>query len=284
MSYREAAQAVADAVRHARATGGGWFRVNCPLCLERVGTPDRRASLGVHAESGGYRCFRCHAKGRAPGFSGGAQGYVQAPEPEVKVDLPRGYTPLGDGPGATASTTARARAYLRGRGVNDATVKAARIGYCEQRGPRVAVPVLDRHQRLRGWVARTIADADPRYLNARGGWAGEVLFNESALFRRTDEPVLVMEGVFDALPYWPHAVAVLGKPTEQQVAAIAEARRPVAVCLDGDAADEGWALAQRLTLQGVHAGAVRLPPASDPATVDRQWLLTAASQALRTSC
>ncbi len=256
------------------------MRVNCPLCLERVGTPDRRASLGVNADGGGYRCFRCHAKGRARGFGPAAQGYEQPQEPVI-IDLPRGYTPLGEGPGATAETTARARAYLRSRGVSDDAVRAARIGYCEQRGPRVAVPVVDRNQRLRGWVARTLADADPRYLNARGGWAGEVLFNEAALFRRTEAPVLVVEGVFDALPYWPDAVAVLGKPTAAQVAVIAESRRPVSVCLDGDAADEGWALAQRLALQGVRAGAVRLPPATDPATVERRWLTTAAGESVR---
>ena len=250
MNYSEERRAVADAVLHSRTSGTGWIRVNCPLCLGRVGTPDRRASLGVHAEGGGYRCFRCHAKGRAHGFSAPVQGYVAPPVQEA-VKLPRGYVPLGDGPGATAASTRRAREYLKDRGVPMSTVTSARVAYCEHRGPRVVIPVHDRNMKLRGWVARTIANAEPRYLNSSGGWAGEVLFNEAALFRRVDSPVLVTEGVFDALPFWPNAVAVLGKPTDVQVSVLAESRRPVVICLDGDAADEGWALSNRLRLRGV---------------------------------
>ena len=283
MSRADAA-AVEAAIAGARASGTGWYRVNCPLCLSRVGTPDRHAALGVNAETGGYRCFRCHARGRignAPAGGSGLPALGVDEEREEPMRLPASFVPLGHGPGATAETLARARAYLTGRGVTRATVRDVGIGYCDLRGPRICVPVRDAAGDLRGWLARTLGRAEPRYFNAPGGWAGEVVFGDAALDADTDAPVLVVEGVFDALPYWPHAVAVMGKPTEQQTARIAEARRPVVVALDGDAHDEGWALAAQLTLMGVRAAAVRLPAASDPATVPRDWLLTQADAAVR---
>ncbi len=271
------ADALANSGRGASTTG--WIRINCPLCIEVEGSPDLGAALGVNAESGGYKCFRCRSKGRARGFAPSALR-EEARAPEADVKLPRLYTPLWDAYGSTATTTRRARNYLEGRNVSKRAIREARVGYCVMRGPRVAVPVIDSSYRMRGWVARTLGEDSPRYLNSAGSWASECAFNEAALLRVTREPALVVEGIFDALPYWPHAVAVLGKPTSAQVDVLATARRPLAICLDGDAADEGWALSRRLNLAGVPAGVVRLPPKTDPATVDRQWLTEAARAAV----
>ena len=90
----------------------------------------------------------------------------------------------------------------------------------------------------------------------------------------TDEPVMVVEGCFDALPYWPDAAALLGKPGEAQVRSLLEAKRPVVVVLDGDSWEEGMMLSMDLELQGQRSGYVRLPPKQDPNSVDHNWLRT----------
>ena len=100
------------------------------------------------------------------------------------------------------------------------------------------MPVLTSAGAWRGWVARACdSRASRKYLNAPGMSLGGVgaLFNEAALAEVTDEPALVVEGPFDALAYWPQAVAVLGKPTEPQMLTLLRAVRPVVVVLDGDA-------------------------------------------------
>lgn len=279
------AQMVAHLLAGRTANSEGWVRVNCPMCAETQDKPDRRASLGIRADTGIYKCFRCGAKGRARGFSDSAQRSPRDPEPEVSIQLPDGFVLLGSGDGATAEATRRAREYLSRRGVGLPAIQEARIGYAEDaKGvPRIVVPVLGADSSLRGWVARALAPSVvPKYLNASGVWASHVVFNEAALLRRTDTPLMVVEGVFDALPYWPDAVATLGKSLKgSQFDVLLRSRRPLAVCYDGDAHEAGWSLSCQLQLFGAQAVAVRLPAATDPNTVDTHWLRAEVARAVR---
>ena len=53
---------VDELVTHARVTGSGYSRVNCPACWERHGSPDHKASLSANRETGWWKC---HQIGRA---------------------------------------------------------------------------------------------------------------------------------------------------------------------------------------------------------------------------
>lgn len=250
---------------------GVWYRVNCPFCEERVGKEDRDRTLSVHSESGGFRCFRCNVHGKVTL----PDAYVierPVKTEATEVEPPDGFTPLGIDPGLTALSLAPARAYLASRGIPSRTIAEAGIGACAV-GPyagRVVVPVYDLDGvtwlgfSSRVWTKK----CDPRmkYRNAKGDWRGTTIFNPGALFRETDEPCFVVEGVFDALApgLWPDAVAVLGDATDAQVAMLACARRPLAVVLDGDAHRKAWALAERLKFEGVRAESIRLAPQQDP--------------------
>lgn len=285
MSSRlERAETAARLLASRAPNSTGWVRVDCPFCIEVEGRADHRRSLGLQASSGMFRCFRCGTKGRARGFTSDAEGST-ADEGCAPSPLPEGFTLLGEGDGATALATARARRYLSERGVPEVAVRGARIGYAvDHRGvPRVVVPVFGADTSLRGWVARALArDVVPKYLNASGSWASRTVFNEGALLRRTDAPLMIVEGVFDALPYWPDAAAMLGKGVKgEQFKVLLQSRRPLVVCYDGDAHVEGWALASQLQLYGARAAAVRLPAATDPNTVDVQWLRAQVAQAAR---
>jgi hypothetical protein len=274
------------------ATSEGWVRVNCPYCLDRVGKADRRASIGFNVKSGYFRCFRCKAKGRARGFEDIAQGDKWAPPlapQEREVCLPpQGFVALRDEPGRSAAATTPAWDYLAARGVSVQAIEEADIGFIVGQYPgsiwahRVVVPICDPDAgSWVGWVARALRKVEPKYLNASGPWASHYLFNGAALHEETAEPALIVEGVFDALPYWPQACALLGKPSHAQVAVLAGALRPLAICLDGDARDESWALAMRLRLEGARVGVVVLPPGTDPNEgVDPEWLRVRAVECL----
>jgi DNA primase len=108
-----------------------------------------------------------------------------------------------------------------------------------------------------------------------------LLYQGAQRFRETDEPLLVVEGMFDALPYIGSAVALLGKPSDIQVRMLAESRRPLVIALDGDAIRDSRALQQRLKLRGVTAGMVKLPPGMDPGDVEPSWLIQRAAEAAR---
>jgi DNA primase len=110
---------------------------------------------------------------------------------------------------------------------------------------------------------------------------GTSLFNHTALLQETDVPLIVVEGVFDAIPHLPHAAALLGKPTDDQIALLATTQRPVAFALDGDAWEEGWAWAEHLRFKGVHAGSVKLPPGKDPNDISPTWLARKAKESIK---
>lgn len=268
-------------------TSSGFARSDCPFCLEVVGKPDRKQCFAVNTKTGFFRCWRCGTKGKLDDV-GDSEGEVEAPAKKdaAVVEPPEGFVELGVEPGSSAFCTEEARAYLCRRGLADPGVwAAARIGCClEGRfGGRVVVPVLSQDGRWLGWVGRTwVKRSDRPYMNAPGmtlGTAGN-LYNEVALSMPAAAPVMVMEGVFDALAYWPDAVAVLGKPTEPQIATLVSSARPVVVVLDGDAWEEAWSLAMRLRFDGQRAGMVKLPPRVDPDEVDRGWLRREAARSL----
>lgn len=266
---------------------GSWYRANCPFCEDKVGKRDRDRCLSVHAGGGGYYCFRCSSRGRVrlPGAY-----YVEevaaAPVDVAVIEPPPGFIPLGEGAGMTAVSLEPAREYLASRNLDGSLWRAAGIGACAS-GPyagRVVVPVLAEDGRswlgfsARLWTAK--CDKRAKYRNAMGEWKSRVVYNAAALSLHTEEPVYVVEGVFDALAHWPHAVAVLGDATDQQTAILGRACRPVVVVPDGDAWAKGWALAMRLRLIGVQAGAIQLPAGVDPDEVDGEWLWEEAREAL----
>jgi hypothetical protein len=262
----------------ARRSGDGWFRANCPYCLETSGKEDRRQSLGIKPSIAFFSCFKCGARGRLPDDFEAvridlAPALPSAPE---AMQPPEGYEPLWTADARSSLFLGRPVTYLAQRGVSEQAVREARIGatLSGKFSGRIIAPVLDLDGRTwlgyvgRDWTGR----AELKYRYPLGMQRAKFLFNQAALYIETDEPALVVEGMFDALPYWPDAVACLGKPGDIHRRLLAEAARPLAICLDGDAHEEAWALSELLRLRGRRAGAVRLPPCMDPNTVSRDWL------------
>jgi DNA primase len=270
------------AAREAKPRASGWWRGACPFCVPARPDP----TFSIQPSTGHWHCFRCHTGGSLEADDDALQEAVKTPPPDDSEARrpPDGFLPLGEGDGLRAFSAKPARAYLQKRGVSPETARKLQIGCVLGSGRhagRVVVPVLV-DGNWRGWVARDFTGkAEKKYLNARGNWRGDVLFGADALRRETETPVMITEGVFDALPFVGDAVAVLGKPTEEQLWIIkTTARRPVAVVLDGDAHEEGWALAMKLRLDGIRAGSVRLPPKKDPDQVDRNWLFEEARRVI----
>jgi hypothetical protein len=264
---------VLAAVRNARPSGGGWLRSICPFCVERTGKPDRKGAFGFNSDSKVFHCFKCGYRGKLPG--GKARDLPEVERP-TGLETVSSYLPLWEGDGLTALVTEDARKYLEGRSIGIDMWRAASIG-AAVRGAhdgRIIIPLFgDDGETWLGWVGRAwVKKAERPYLYARGMPRGVLLYNHEALLCETDDPAMVVEGVFDTFPVWPDGVAVLGKPSEPQITQLAAANRPIAVVMDGDAWMEGWALAMQLRMLGQRAGAVRLPPKKDPDEVPVSWL------------
>jgi hypothetical protein len=271
-AYAEKCEEVAQSFRDsARREGPRHYRILCPFCTSsKTGRADY--SMNVGAATGVFHCFRCDERGklRAPPDADLAeleQAEREAEQPD-EVGPPEGFIPLGHEPGLSAESLAEARAYAAKRFITPELARTLRVGAVLDGyyAGRLILPVLDADGvTWRGWVGRDWTGlADKPYLYPRGMPRGKFMFNHGALWDATDDPLLIVEGVLDAIPFWPDAAAVLGKPSNDMVEDMERAERPLVICLDGDAWREGHALALRLQLAGRRAGALKLPPRKDP--------------------
>ncbi|HXI45753.1 MAG TPA: toprim domain-containing protein [Candidatus Acidoferrales bacterium] len=275
---------------------GNWATC-CPFCERRVGRVDREFKLTIKIsgsttpspgaetgiplspEFGVWHCYRCHARGFAD-FRWMLED-LPAPDPAApplkpeKVDLgpPEGFVTIAE---CERSVTMRwVSAYFESRGVFE-QARAAGAGGCQggKFGGRVVVPYVEEvGGPWLGFSARLVAPSDrrPKYLYPRGMDRRRALWGLPHL-PQDERPVWLVEGVFDAIPLFPRALALFGKGvSEGQLDRLAalwpRSIRPFVACLDGDARDENRALAMRLRLRGATVLVCELPPDRDPGTL-----------------
>lgn len=281
-------QAIDDAV----CTGGEWWRSNCPVCASRTGKEDLRRSFALRPE-GYYLCHKCGVRGwsKTVKDSIGDEWAIdmmadgldevyrrQESSPECKKP-PHSYVALGTNEGKTAISVAWARNYLIERGVPEDLWGPLQLGACASGffAGRIIIPVMSADGDWNGFVARgALPGVEPKYLYPKGFNRASYFFNEPALNAKVgdNEPIIITEGVFDAIKLFPHAVACLGKPTKKQVTKLVQNEGdPIYACmLDADAQAEGQALQMKLTLMSKRAFYVPLPPGEDPGSMSLKKL------------
>lgn len=275
MKQEERQQIVRAALASAKLRAG-WWRARCPFC------EGRDDSFSINAITGFYHCFRCPKKGVLDSDDENIAALHLPPDEAAKAasDMeairhpPDGFFLLA---GDTSYTLAPARDYLHSRGIPERVWHEAQVGACAhgKYAGRVVIPNLLDDGSWYGYTTRVWGkpiDKKMKYRYPPGGWRGAIMHNQPALHGPSDEHLYIVEGAFDALFLWPHAVAVLGMPSEHQITMLAASKRPLVAVLDADAWEKGWALAMRLRLEGCTAGAVKLMDGADPDEVDPAWL------------
>lgn len=289
----ETASLIATTLAGARPSSNGWLRANCPMCPTRAGKRDTKASFAYHTGSGGFYCLRCGWRGRSAGaavFIGQdlrSRLAVVADQDSEVGKPPGGFVLLDQEPARSSIFCEPARSFLDRRGVGPAQRHRARIGICLDRSHRVygriIIPILEGGRWL-GWIARSSLKHHPvPYLYSRGMNRAEILYNAPAVQRQTSEPLLVVEGAFDQIWLGDDAVAVLGKPSYQQLQMFLAAPRPVCFFLDGDAWREAFMFVERLRVASGQFGKFALVRAAgglDPDEYPPEAVRAAAHQVL----
>lgn len=267
MNYREY---IERAEQHIRSlpppTSSGWARGKCPFCIERVGSNDRRGSFAFWVEKGFVRCFRCGVKLWLRGYTPPEHFKVTEQKEFGLRYAPKWFWPLY---GRTAEESVALRPgieYAESRGFDAGIRQGCYMGAAVdgEFTDRIIVPHRHADGSWWGFSARSWHKGAPMPHKYPTGMSRDYMFNQKALNVETDDPVLLEEGVLDGLLYWPDCVCALGKPIEAHIRLLKEARRPVAVVLDGDAHRQGEWFSHLLRLEGVSSGSVRLPPGRDP--------------------
>lgn len=274
---------VQDAAASATPTGDGWARGECPYC-EAEGHRDTKRNFAVNLESGYWACWRCERTGwldKVPEYSAPAVITTKVKH-ELRPELPDGSVYLASHDGRRAMSLDDAREYLLcTRTLTWLQIEHYKIHAClgGYYAGRIVFPVT-RKGEPHGFVARAWGRADRAYLYPRGFDRG-VFYNGDALDEDTDQPLFLVEGIFDALRVGTDAIACLGKPTREQVAQLKGLKhRPVVVAMDSDAWRTGSHLAMSLRLHGVRATALRLPPGEDPDSLSSEWIREKAADQL----
>jgi len=128
--------------------------------------------------------------------------------PTTSVELPKEFQAL-----YTASTTSiianKVRKYLYRRGFTDKDFLKYNIGYCtsgEYTG-RIIIPSYNANNQLNFFVARTFEDAYHKYRNPEA--SKDIIGFENLI--NWNIPIILVEGVFDAIAVKRNAVPILGK-------------------------------------------------------------------------
>ena len=177
-------------------------------------------------------------------------GFTQKEEvvsDKTKVELPKEYKPLTN-LARTDIAAKHALMYLKKRGINKADILKYNIGYCEEGryANRIIVPSYDANGELNYFIARDINPDSKKKYDAPKCNKNELIGLE--YFINWDVPVILCEGIFDAIAIKRNAVPLLGKtiPKALMLKLVQPNVKTVYVSLDRDALKDALGYAEQL--------------------------------------
>ena len=126
---------------------------------------------------------------------------------EEVVKLPKEFEPLWNG--SDGIVKRHALSYLYKRGITDSDILKYNIGYCD-RGAyvnRVIIPSYDSEGQINFFVGRDFYNSKMKYRNSPT--SKDIIGFD--LFINWDEPIILCEGVFDAMAFKRNAIPLFGK-------------------------------------------------------------------------
>lgn len=175
-----------------------------------------------------------------------------------KIELPKEFQPLSTA--STTSVTAQiVRNYLYERGLSDIDFIKYNVGYCGtgDYGGRVIIPSYTTSGKLNFFIGRAYDGAYFKYKNP--DIDKNLIFFESLI--NWNLPIVLCEGVFDAMAIKRNAIPILGKniPNLLYSKILSSTLEDVYIALDKDARSKAIKIAEKLHNQGKRVHLVDLP-------------------------
>ena len=174
------------------------------------------------------------------------------------IELPKEYQPLYSAT-KTSVVANLVRKYLYERGLTDNDFIKYGIGYCTsgEYGGRVIIPSYSESNSLNYFVARAYDGNYFKYKNPEV--SKDIIFFENLINWNT--PIILCEGVFDAIAIRRNAIPLLGKSITDSLykKLITSKVTDIYVALDTDARDKALAISEKLLNQGKRVFLVDLP-------------------------
>ena len=165
------------------------------------------------------------------------------------VQLPKEYKPLWNG--GDGIVKRHALSYLYKRGITDADILKYDIGYCDSGlySNRIIIPSYDSDGKLNFFVGRDFYSSKMKYRNSPT--SKDIIGFD--LFINWDEPIILCEGVFDAMAFKRNAIPLFGKTImDTLMKKIIEFRvKTIYLGLDNDAIEDAVKITETFINNGI---------------------------------
>ena len=236
---------------------------HCPFCKHH------KPKLEIDPKSGFYHCWTCQpeTKGRnlvsllrklqaSPEQISEMRSYFPDGKGEInektyaKVQLPKEFIPLAKS--STKLAYRQAKAYLTGRGFTEQDLLKYNIGYCEtgKYANSVIIPSYDKSGNINYFISRSFQRDPGRKYDAPSCNKNELIGFE--YFINWKVPVILCEGIFDAIALKRNAIPLFGKtiPRALMKKLVENDVKTVYLALDNDALKEALKYSVQLLNQG----------------------------------
>lgn len=230
---------------------------HCPFCKHH------KPKLEVDIKSGVWHCWVCNEKGRTPtslirklhasvALIKEMREYFPDGKTLIdeksydKVELPKEYRTLTTT--STALTYRQAKAYITRRGITEQDIIKYNIGYCEtgKYANSIIIPSFDSNGQINYFISRSFEKEPKRKYNAPSCNKNNLIGLEYYINWKV--PVILCEGIFDAIALKRNAVPLFGKtiPKALMLKLVESDVKTVYLALDKDALKEAINYAQQL--------------------------------------
>lgn len=265
----------------------GDYAYYCPVCNHK------NQKLMVNVISGVYNCFTCHPKttGKTPvsllkkiGAPSEAiqemKGYfindltkIEVEKENIAIVIPKEFISLGDKKN-TSLEKRQALAYLKKRMVTSSDILKYNLGYCKtgRYKNKVIVPSYDSKGRLNYFVARSFEKEPVQKIDSPSCSKSEIVGFEYLVNWKV--PVILCEGVFDAIAIKRNAIPLFGKTISKalMIKLLQPEVKTIYLALDDDAVNEAMDHAQKLIDFGKEVYLIRLQ-GKDPSEIGFEGMI-----------
>jgi DNA primase len=258
-------------------TSRGNYSFKCPFCQHHKNKLEINCITNEKKENP-WHCWVCEAKGKtikslfksvkAPANKVAELNMIIVPgKREVKqnneiLTLPKEFISLSNITSldkVTALEAKRALRFLKKRGITQEDIIKYNIGFCND-GPykdRVIIPSYDETTSLNYFIARTFIDGPTKYKNppvdAKSAIGWELYIN-------WDAPIILVEGIFDALTVKRNVIPLFGKLIHEKLMKklVRSSVNRIYIALDPDAIKNALKHAEMLMSYGKEVFLVEL--------------------------
>ena len=195
------------------------------------------------------------------------------------VSLPKEFKPLWNG--SDSIVKRHALSYLYKRGITDSDILKYNIGYCDSGlySNRIIIPSYDSDGTLNFFVGRDFYNSKMKYRNSPTSKD----FIGFDLFINWDEPIILCEGVFDAMAFKRNAIPLFGKTVMKTLQKkIIESRvKNIYLALDNDAIVDATKISEYFINNGIKVKMMKFEE-KDPSETGFESLLYLISKTKQT--